>query len=178
MTDEMTWFEQEVILRRRMLVMGELDRPRGRDDSIHARLAALQIVELPEGGFVFVSLSYSRLRREFGDKAGQDQPELTVRPFWAATLDEVVEHWKSQFFSGNWTLGEHDSVRAHLELDGPPVKLADPWLYYHLGVFAQMVRQTEISAPQGEFVREKLVNSLEAITISRVKRLCRAIGRS
>jgi len=161
-----------------MLVGGHVEKLRGRDDSIHATFCALQIVELPEGGFVFASCSYTRVKHEYGDNKGHDKPELLVRPFWAATLEEIVAHWKQQFYSGNWTNGEHDSVRIQLGLGGDPAKLTDPWVLYHLGVFTQLIREAEIAAPQGEFVRDRLVQSLETITTTRIKRLTQVVGRS
>lgn len=177
MTDEMTWFEQEVIIRRRMLVAGDVDRPRGRDDSIHTLLNALQIIELPDGGFVFASCSYTRLKREYGERKGEDVPELIVRSTWAATLDEAVACWKKQFYSGNWTEGPHESLRITLGVGGPTVKLADPWVLYHLGVFTQLMRAADITTPQAEFVRARLVASLEAITITRIKQITKVVGR-
>ncbi len=176
MTEELTWFEQEVIVRKRMLVGGHLERIRGRDDSMHCHLNGVQIVELPEGGFVFVSTSYTR--NEGWPRVKVEVPKLSMTAEWAETLDEAVAVWKKTHFSGHWTDGGHDSVRVTLGLGGPAAKLSDPWLLYHLGVFAQLVREASIPTPQGEFVRAQMVRSLEAIATTRIKRLADAIGRS
>lgn len=167
---ELTWFERQVVEHRRLLITGFLEALGKRNDSINAHLNGVQLVELPDGGYVFVVLSYDRRETD-------PSPELKAVTTRVATVEEALESWHKQFYSGHWTDAEHDTVRIRFGLGGPLVKLSDPWLLYHLGVFTQLARCSEELLLEGSDVRNSLVNTLEALTTARIKRLTDVVGR-
>lgn len=168
---KMTWLEDQAVTHQRILVAGYLASAKRHgewcDTDIGALLSAVQIVRLTHG-YVFVSLSYSRLTQ-------LDEPSLRVETARVATAEEAIEEWHKKYFSGSWDSDEHETVRVSIRTGGPRAKISDPWLLYHLGVLTQLVRGSEELLVQE--VRESVVNALEALTIARMKVLTAIVGR-
>jgi len=138
--------------------------------------STIQVVKLSEGCYVFVGLSYSRLRDWLTNK--DKGPSLTVRTQLCATVEEVLEHWHKSYYSTPSNT-PHETVRVSLEIEGPTVRLSDPWLLYHMGALTEMTRANQELAQIGNEsqVTKAVVGALEALTTARIKQLTDVVGR-